>query len=136
MPLMLPTILKNLFTGYATRLYPVQVREPFDKARGHISFIEDKCIMCGVCAQRCPSASITVDKKKNELVFYPFRCIVCEVCVHACPSDAINLIFKWRPPSYDKPVEMYKSTRLELLRVSADEALKEQAKGEEPEKSD
>ena len=131
MPLMLPTVLKNLFTGYATRLYPVQVREPFDKARGQISFNEDKCIMCSVCEQRCPSVAITVDKKKNELTFYPLRCIVCEVCVHVCPSDAIDLIFKWRSPCYDKPVEVYKSTRVELLRVSA-----EAAKKEEPEKSD
>ena len=131
MPLMLPTILKNLFTGYATRLYPVQIREPFDKARGQISFSEDKCVMCGICAQRCPSVAITVDKKQNKLSFYPFRCIVCEVCVHACPSDAIELIFKWRPSSYDKPEEVYKSTRLEHLRVSAEEA-----KNKETEKSE
>jgi ech hydrogenase subunit F len=136
MPLMLPTVLKNLFTGYATRLYPTQVREPFENARGQISFNEDKCIMCSVCAQRCPSVAITVDKKKNELTFHPFRCIVCEVCVHVCPSDAIDLIFKWRSPCYDKPVEVYKSTRVELLRVSSEEAKSEEAKKEEPEKSD
>lgn len=122
MPLMLPTILKNLFTGYATRLYPIQVREPFENARGQISFNEDKCTMCGVCALRCPSVAITVEKKQNKLTFYPFRCIVCEVCVHACPSDAIDLIFKWRPSSYDKPEEVYKSTRLEHLRETTDAA--------------
>jgi ech hydrogenase subunit F len=131
MPWMLPTILKNLFTGYATRLYPVEVREPFEKARGHITFNEDKCIMCGVCALRCPSVAIATDKEKNELTFHPLRCIVCEVCVHACPSDAIDLIFKWRPPSYDKPVEFHKSVRLTHLRKSADAAKKE-----ETEKSD
>ena len=119
---MLPTILKNLFTGYATRLYPVQVREPFENARGHVVFLDDKCTMCGVCALRCPSVAITTDKEKNELVFYPLRCIVCEVCVQACPSDAIELICKWRPSFYDKPVELHKSTRLEHLRESADKA--------------
>ena len=122
MPYMLPTILKNLFTGYATRLYPVQVREPFENARGHVVFLDDKCTMCGVCALRCPSVAITTDKEKNELVFYPLRCIVCEVCVQACPSDAIELICKWRPSFYDKPVELHKSTRLEHLRESADKA--------------
>ena len=119
---MLPTILKNLFTGYATRLYPVQVREPFENARGHVVFLDDKCTMCGVCALRCPSVAITTDKEKNELIFYPLRCIVCEVCVQACPSDAIELICKWRPSFYDKPVELHKSTRLEHLRESADKA--------------
>ncbi len=122
MPLMLPTILKNLFTGYATRLYPVQVREPFENARGHIRFNEDKCTMCGLCAMRCPSVSIIVEKKKNELTFYPARCIVCEVCVEACPSDAIDLIFKWRASFYEKPVEVYKSTRLTQLRETTDAA--------------
>ena len=127
MPFMLPTILKNLFTGYATRLYPVQVREPFENVRGQVVFLDDKCTMCGVCALRCPSVAITTDKEKNELVFYPLRCIVCEVCVQACPSDAIELICKWRPSSYDKPVELHKSTRLEHMRESAEKAKKKEA---------
>jgi len=109
MPFMLPTIIKNLFTGYATRLYPVQVREPFEKARGHVVFDDDKCTLCGACALRCPSVAITTDKEKNELTFYPLRCIVCEVCVHVCPSDAIDLIYKWRPSFYDKPTEIHQA---------------------------
>ncbi len=131
MPFMLPTILKNLFTGYATRLYPVQTREPFENARGHVTFNQDKCIMCGACALRCPSVAITVEKKKNILTFYPLRCIVCEVCVHVCPSDAIDLIYKWRRPLDHKPIELYRSTRLELIRESTEEA-----KQETPEKRD
>jgi len=122
MPFMLPTILKNLFTGYATRMYPVQVREPFENARGHVAFLDDKCTMCGVCALRCPSVAITTNKEKNELVFYPLRCIVCEVCVQACPSDAIELIYKWRSSLYDKPIELHRSARLVHLRESADKA--------------
>ena len=109
MPLMLPTILKNLFTGYATRLYPVEVREPFEKARGHITFNDDKCILCGACALRCPAVSIEIDKEKKELTFFPARCIVCEVCVQACPTDAIDLIYKWRTPFYKKPEEIHQA---------------------------
>lgn len=131
MPFMLPTILKNLFTGYATRMYPVQVREPFENARGHVVFLDDKCTMCGVCALRCPSVAITTDKEENKLTFYPLRCIVCEVCVQACPSDAIELIYKWRPSLYDKPVELHKSTRLEHLRESADKAKEGTEKGKD-----
>src|SRR5271157_3921250 len=122
MPFMLPTILKNLFTGYATRMYPVQIREPFENARGHVVFLDDQCTMCGVCALRCPSVAITTNKEKNELAFYPLRCIVCEVCVQACPSDTIELIYKWRSSLYDKPVELHKSVRLAHLRESADKA--------------
>ncbi len=108
MPWMLPTILKNFFGGPATRLYPVEVREPFEHARGQVSFNEDKCTLCGTCVRRCPAEAISMDKEKNELTFYPARCIVCEVCVDICPRKAIDLIYKWRSPFYAKPVEVYK----------------------------
>jgi len=39
MPVMLPTVIRNLFGGPATRMYPVQVREPFEGARGHMSLM-------------------------------------------------------------------------------------------------
>jgi ech hydrogenase subunit F len=107
MPLMLPTILKNFFGGPATRLYPIEVREPFEHARGHISFDNEKCALCSVCALKCPAAAIEIDKEKGELTFHPARCIVCEVCVQACTTDAISLAYKWRTPFYQKPVEVH-----------------------------
>lgn len=109
MPFMLPTILKNLFTGYATRLYPIQVREPFENVRGHITFDDDKCILCGACSLRCPSEAISIDKEKKELTFYPFRCIVCEVCVHVCPTKAIDLFARWRQSAYEKTIEVHQA---------------------------
>jgi ech hydrogenase subunit F len=109
MALMLPTVLKNLFGGPATRMYPVQVREPFEKARGHITFNDDKCMLCGVCALRCPAVAIEIDKEKKELTFYPARCIVCEVCVTGCTVNAIDLVYKWRTPFYTKPTEVHQA---------------------------
>lgn len=109
MPVMLPTILKNFFGGPATRLYPIQVREPFEKARGHIVFDDDKCVLCGVCALRCPADAISIDKEKKELTFEPARCIVCEVCVPGCTTDAITLVNKWRSPFAQKPVEIHQA---------------------------
>ncbi|MGC9964598.1 MAG: 4Fe-4S dicluster domain-containing protein [Syntrophobacteraceae bacterium] len=109
MPVMLPTVLKNLFGGPATRLYPVTVREPFDNARGQITFNDDKCTLCGACALRCPADAISIDKEKKTLNFHPARCIVCEVCVLGCPSDAIDLGFKWRTPFYKKPLEVHEA---------------------------
>jgi hypothetical protein len=29
--------------------------------------------------------------------------------VHECPTDAIDLIFKWRPSVYEKPVEVHQA---------------------------
>lgn len=107
MPVMLPTIVKNLMGGPATRLYPFSVREPFDHARGHITFNDEKCMLCGVCAMRCPADAIDIDKEKRELTFHPARCIVCEVCVTGCTVDAITLESKWRTPFAVKPVEVH-----------------------------
>lgn len=107
MPVMLPTVLRNLFGGPATRMYPVKVREPFAGARGHIEFDDDKCILCGNCARRCPAAAIEINKEKNELVFYPARCIICFVCAEACNKDAVIAVDKWRTPYYTKPVEVH-----------------------------
>ena len=91
MPVMLPTVLRNLLDGPATRLYPIQVRESFQNARGHVVFNDDKCTLCSVCALRCPADAISIDKESKTLSFHPARCIVCEVCVLSCPSDAIDL---------------------------------------------
>lgn len=107
MPVMLPTVIRNFFGGPATRMYPVQVREPAPGVRGHIEFNDDRCILCGNCARRCPAAAIEINKEKKELIFHPARCIVCNVCVEACNKDAISSFSKWRPPFYTKAVEVH-----------------------------
>ncbi|HAA90753.1 MAG: Putative ech hydrogenase subunit F [Thermoanaerobacterales bacterium 50_218] len=107
MPKMLPTIVRNLFGGPATRLYPVEVRKPFERTRGHIVFDDEKCTLCGGCARRCPAAAIEIDKEKKELIFYPGRCIICEVCAENCPRGAITVKEEWRKPFYEVPVEVH-----------------------------
>lgn len=109
MPLMLPTVVKNLFGGPATRMYPIQVREPFENARGHVVFDGDKCVLCGICALRCPAEAISINKETKELTFEPARCIVCSLCSESCKSEAVRLEFKWRAPYYKKPVEVHQA---------------------------
>ena len=46
---MTPNILKNAVSKYATRLYPFEVREPFEKVRGNLDIDIDKCIFCKKC---------------------------------------------------------------------------------------
>ncbi len=103
----LPGVLSNLFGGPATRLYPVQKREPFAGARGHIEFDSTKCNLCTLCSRRCPAAAIEVDRPGKKYTFWPFRCIVCEACIEACPRKAITLKGEWRAPAYAKPTEVY-----------------------------
>lgn len=103
----LPGVLGNLFGGPATRLYPVQKREPFKGARGHIEFDASKCNLCTLCARRCPAAAIEVDREKKTYTFWPFRCIVCEACIEGCVKKAITLKDGWRSPAYAKATEVY-----------------------------
>lgn len=108
MPLMLPTLVRNLFGCPATRLYPVQKREPFAGARGQIRFDEKTCILCGNCARQCPAVAIEVSRERKELTFYPGRCIVCGICIDACRKNSITMEPEWRAPFYEKPVEVYR----------------------------
>lgn len=103
----LPGVLSNLFGGPATRLYPLEKREPFKGARGQIEFDQGKCNLCTLCSRRCPAAAIAVDREAKSYTFWPFRCIICEACVEACPRKAIVLKDQWRAPAYAKTAEVY-----------------------------
>ncbi len=123
MPFMLPVILKNLFTGVATRLYPATPRKLPEDVRGHISFDQPECIFCGSCSRKCPAKAIEVDLKK-ELRFYLDRCIMCIVCVEVCPKKCIHYESQWSKPFYEKSV----------LSFSKKEEPKQENKIEEPAK--
>lgn len=100
--LMLPTVVRNLFGGPVTRMYPIAVRETFAGARGHVEFDENLCNQCGNCARRCPAVAIELNKEKKEWILHPDRCIVCEVCAEVCPKSAITIDPKWRAPFYKR----------------------------------
>ena len=74
--IMLPTVVRNLFGGPATRMYPVDVRDSFPRARGHVEFNEDLCNQCGNCVRRCPAIAIDLDKENKLWILHPDRCIL------------------------------------------------------------
>ena len=95
---MTPQILKNLFQKSATRHYPLEQREPFERARGELGLTVDACIFCGACARKCPSQCITVDKKTATWTLDPMACVCCGICVEACPKDCLQ-----QEPAYRRP---------------------------------
>ncbi|NLC76651.1 MAG: 4Fe-4S binding protein [Clostridia bacterium] len=49
--------------------------------------ITDECIACGICADECPSGSIS--EGDDIFVIDQDTCTECGSCQDACPNDAI-----------------------------------------------
>ncbi len=82
--------MKGLLTKAPTRKYPYEKREPFERTRGGVAMIDVKsCIMCGICAKKCPANAIVVDKANETWAHWPYKCIACSACVDACPKNDI-----------------------------------------------
>ena len=55
--------LGGLFNKPETIQYPAQVKPAPAGLKGHVVNNTDVCILCSLCAKRCPTHAITVDKK-------------------------------------------------------------------------
>jgi len=49
--------------------------------------ITEECIACGICADECPSGSIS--EGEETFVINQDTCTECGACKDACPNDAI-----------------------------------------------
>lgn len=87
---MIPAALANLFKKPATRLYPAEKREPFERTRGSIDMREEECIFCGICQMKCPSKAIAVVRAAKTWQVDQLRCIACMRCVEVCPKKCIE----------------------------------------------
>lgn len=116
---MTKTVLKNLMTRYATRLYPFSKKEPFKTAKGELKIEMDKCILCGVCQMRCPSQCIVVKKPEKSWQVDPFACVYCGVCVDACPVKCLYQDGQYRAPLAEKDIVLHvQETKLESAPVA------------------
>lgn len=84
------TVIRNLFQGPATLMYPTKKREYTKITRGAIENEIGKCIFCGLCGKRCPTYAITVSKENREWVIDRLKCCVCNLCVEICPVKCLS----------------------------------------------
>ena len=107
MPWMLPTVLKNLFKGPATRKYPYEKREPFKDARGKVSWDMSKCDFCHDCERICPVGAIVVDEEHQSITYDPFLCVYCRMCAESCVHGAILCSLEYTAPDTEKSKEVF-----------------------------
>lgn len=89
---MLQLIMKNLFNKKPTRHYPLAPERPaFERSRGRIVCNQETCILCTICAKKCPADALTVDRVNGEWKLDAYRCIICGECVLACPKGSISM---------------------------------------------
>jgi len=64
---------------------------PAGKCRGLITYsINDKCIGCTICAQRCPADAIAMKPYEKHQIDQA-KCIRCGTCKSVCPADAVEV---------------------------------------------
>ncbi len=49
---------------------------------------KNTCIMCGLCAKKCPDNNLEYEENDIKIVDYK-NCLHCLLCVHHCPSNSI-----------------------------------------------
>lgn len=84
------TLFRSLFSKPATLMYPVVLREYPEKSRGHIEINIDKCILCSLCARRCPAQALKVSKPQKSWEIDRARCVLCNFCVEICPTKCLS----------------------------------------------
>ncbi len=107
------TVFKNLFSKPATRAYPVQQRVYPQRTRGHIQVDMAACVLCGLCAKKCPTGAIAVDRAQQSWSIERFGCIQCGYCVESCPKKCLSMQQQYPQPGAQKPVDTYIKPTLE-----------------------
>ena len=126
--------LKSLFTKAPTVKYPFQKREPFERTRGRIEMADMKsCILCGLCARKCPAYAIEVNKEEETWTYHPHSCIYCDSCVRSCPKSCLIMKHQYSPvvtklePEVHKKPPLTPEEQVEKERKEAEKKAKREA---------
>lgn len=95
----------SLFKQPETVQYPEQKKEPPAGLKGHVSIDFETCILCGICAKRCPCGAITTNKAERTWAIDRFRCVQCGTCVRECPKTSLTMEPTYAPCATVKSVD-------------------------------
>ena len=101
------TVLHNLFSKPATRMYPQVARVYPERTRGQIGINIDDCIFCGICSKKCPTGAIAVSRETKSWTIKRFGCIQCGECVGVCPKKCLTMLQAYSTPNATKTVDEY-----------------------------
>lgn len=101
------TVMHNLFSKPATRMYPQQPRIYPERSRGHIEINIDTCVFCGLCSKKCPSGAIAVNRAEKSWSIERFGCIQCGYCVDSCAKKSLSIVPGYTEPGAQKRVDTY-----------------------------
>lgn len=64
---------------------------PAKKCKDLITYtIDDTCIGCTVCAQKCPAGAIAIAPYQRHMIDQT-TCVKCGTCKQVCPTDSVNI---------------------------------------------
>jgi formate hydrogenlyase subunit 6/NADH:ubiquinone oxidoreductase subunit I len=106
---MAKTVLKSLFTKPFTVKYPFGPKILSKSARGSIVIDISKCIFCGMCQRKCPTAAIIVAKEAKSWEIARLRCITCGYCAEVCPKKCLSMNNQYTDPMLTVSEEVHKN---------------------------
>ena len=104
---MTATVIRNLLGTSPCKMYPFTKPVFYTRTRGHISIDTDKCILCTLCAKKCPTYALKVDKPGKTWIIERTKCIMCLACVTACPKKCLHSENQYSPPVCSKAEEVF-----------------------------
>lgn len=101
--------MKSLFRKPATVKYPFGPKVLSASARGSIVIDISKCIFCGICQKKCPTAAIIVNREEKSWKIDRLRCITCNYCAESCPKKCLKMDNQYTEPMLTKQEDLYKN---------------------------
>ena len=110
------TLIKSLFRKPATYKYPAAPRAFQEATRGHVEIDVSKCILCSICANKCPADAILVNRDERTWEIERMACVQCRSCVDRCPKQALSMEPDYTVPGEEKIVEIFDIPKTEVTK--------------------